>query len=119
MVMVEENKNRWNELPITIRRRVTPEQLGHSFNLVLLMSGPICDHIYETTPEDERLDKYLNSMIHQLVLKNLDYIWTNHFQYTLMYRIFYDALIECYRDELTLEFKKHDRNLCMTHYHWK
>jgi hypothetical protein len=70
--MAEENKNRWNELPITIRRRVEPEQLDSSFNLILLRSGPMCDHIYETTPEDERLDKYLNIMIHQLVLKNLD-----------------------------------------------
>ena len=109
----------YKDLPITIRRRVTPEHFDHVFNLILGMSGPLYDYICDTTPEDERLDNYLNRMIHQLVLRHLDYIWNNEVEYSLMYKIFNNALNDHYRDELILEFKKHERNLCITHYQQK
>jgi hypothetical protein len=105
--MEEENKKRWNELPIEIRRRVRPERLDRFFNIIILGSEPTYYYISNLWPPNERLNKYLNHMINQLTLKNLEYICCNHFEYTLMYKLFFNTLIDYYRDELILEFKKH------------
>ena len=100
----------YKDLPKEIIRRCSPEELDHSFNLILGMSEPIYYYICDLFPPNERWDEYLNRMIHQLVLRNLNYIWNNEFEYSLMYKLFYNSLSDHYRDELILQFKKHERD---------
>jgi hypothetical protein len=99
----------YKDLPITIRRRVTPEQLDIYFSEMLNRSQDLY-HWCTTKPDDEKLEAYLKYMINFLVISFIDNTWFDSDEkYSLMFKNFYDALMECYSDELIVEFKRHEK----------
>jgi len=99
----------YDTLPLEIRRRITPEHFGQSFSAMLDHSQDLY-HWCITKPDDEKLEGYLKYMINFLVLCFVDDTWsTSDGKYSLMFNYHHKALMECYRDELIVKFKKHEK----------
>ncbi len=104
MLMVEENKKRWNELPKEIRRRFSPEELDSCIYKIITWYGKPYHPI--ALPEDQKLRAYQEDIIRRFILyvqpmfncKSNDDI-------KKVVNICYDPLLNYYEDSLTREYQ--------------
>jgi hypothetical protein len=109
MVMEEENKNRWNSLPIEIKRRYSPEELDDSF-IALIGKRKITTHLFYN--ERDRLDVFTKVIINDLLSSsylNVNFSHSGNNYNARLHEIFFNGLSELYKDRITDYYNRYEK----------
>jgi len=105
--MVEENKKRWNDLPIEIKRRYTPEELENSFN-TLISRVNITHHLFYN--KSDKLKAFSDVIIDSLIsYLDVDFPHRGNNKNARLYRIFFDGLLELYKDRIADHYNRYEK----------
>ncbi len=106
MVMVGENKKRWNELPIELRRRFTPEELDSCMYKIITWYGKPYLPGSSVLPEDQKLRAYQEYIISRFILYAQSvFDCKSNDDIKKVVNICYDPLLNYYEDSLTREYQ--------------
>ena len=109
MVMEEENKNRWNNLPIEIKRRYSPEELDNSF-IDYISKVRITNHLYYT--KRDRLDVFTKVIINDLLSSsylNVNFSHSGNNYNARLHKIFFNGLLELYKDRIADHYNQYEK----------
>ena len=100
--------NQYKDLPIEIIRRYSPEELDDSFN-TFITNVKIKRHLYYNKRDKLRAFStiLINSLLSNRYL-NLDSSHS-HDKKTILYEIFYNGLLEFYKNRIVNEFEKYEK----------
>ncbi len=109
MVMEEENKNRYKNLPIEIKRRYTPEELENSF-INYISKVRITNYLYYN--KKDRLEIFTNSVINDLLSSsylNVNFSLSGYGMNARFYEIFFNGLLEFYKDRIVDYYNQYEK----------
>ncbi len=99
--------NQYKDLPNEIKRRYTLEELDNSF-IALIGRLNITHHLYYN--KRDRLKAFSDVIIDNLIsYLDVDFSHRGNNKNARLYRIFFDGLLEFYKNRIVNEFEKYEK----------